>query len=64
MATTSARMQSAAQLNIRELGIEIAMSNENIDVRDNMRILWDVPILMDDGITLRGDVFLPMEAQR
>ena len=24
-----------------------------------MRVMWDVPITMDDGITLRADVFLP-----
>lgn len=24
-----------------------------------MRVLWDVPIVMDDGITLRADVYLP-----
>lgn len=40
------------------------MNKENVDVRDNMRILWDVPISMDDGITLRADVFLPMEVKR
>jgi putative CocE/NonD family hydrolase len=26
---------------------------------DNMRILWDVPMAMDDGVVLRADVFLP-----
>src|SRR5439155_14636143 len=26
---------------------------------DGMRILWDVPIPMDDGIVLRADIFLP-----
>ena len=26
---------------------------------DGMRIMWDVPILMDDGIVLRADIFLP-----
>jgi predicted acyl esterase len=30
-----------------------------VDVRDGMRILWDVPIVMDDGNVLRADVFLP-----
>lgn len=28
-------------------------------VQDNMRIEWDVPIVMRDGITLRADVFRP-----
>ena len=31
------------------------------EVRDNMRIDWDVPIPMDDGIVLRADVFRPVE---
>ncbi len=30
------------------------------EIRDNMRIEWDVPILMDDGIVLRADVFRPI----
>ena len=29
------------------------------EVRDGMRIVWDAPIPMDDGIVLRADVFLP-----
>lgn len=29
------------------------------DVRDGMCIDWDVPILMDDGIVVRADVFRP-----
>jgi predicted acyl esterase len=28
--------------------------------RDNMRIEWDVEIVMDDGLILRGDVFRPI----
>ena len=31
------------------------------DIRDGMRIDWDVPIPMDDGIVLRCDVFRPIE---
>ena len=30
------------------------------EVRDGMRIDWDVPIDMDDGIVLRADVFRPV----
>jgi predicted acyl esterase len=33
-------------------------------VRDGMRIMWDAPIRMDDGIVLRADVFLPIEPGR
>ena len=29
------------------------------EIRDGMRIDWDVPITMDDGIVLRADV-LPL----
>lgn len=31
------------------------------EVRDGMRIDWDVPIEMDDGIVLRADIFQPIE---
>ncbi len=30
------------------------------EIRDGMRIDWDVPITMDDGIVLRADVFRPV----
>ena len=32
-------------------------------VADGMRIDWDVPIPMDDGIVLRADVFRPLDAR-
>ena len=32
----------------------------NQEIRDEMRILWDVPLVMDDGNVLRADVFLPI----
>jgi len=31
------------------------------EVRDGMRIDWDVPIKMDDGLVLRADVFRPID---
>jgi len=34
------------------------------EVKDGMRIDWDVPIAMDDGIVLRCDVFRPNAAGR
>ena len=37
------------------------MSTEKSEIRDGMRIDWDVPIEMDDGVVLRGDVFRPAE---
>jgi predicted acyl esterase len=30
------------------------------DMRDGMRVDWDVPIAMDDGLVLRADVFRPI----
>jgi len=30
------------------------------ETRDGMRIEWDVPIAMDDGVVLRADVFRPL----
>jgi predicted acyl esterase len=37
------------------------MSDYKSEVRDGMRIDWDVPIRMDDGIVLRADVFRPVK---
>src|SRR6266487_3874022 len=34
------------------------------EVRDGMRIDWDVPIEMDDGVVLRADVFRPVKDGR
>ena len=34
------------------------------EVRDGMRIDWDVPIMMDDGLVLRADVFRPIAEGR
>jgi predicted acyl esterase len=33
--------------------------SEKSEVRDGMRIDWDVPIPMDDGVVMRADVFRP-----
>ena len=33
----------------------------NSEVRDDMRIDWDVPIEMDDGVVLRADGFRPVD---
>ncbi len=34
------------------------------EIRDGMRIDWDVPITMDDGLVLRADVFRPVNDGR
>jgi len=31
------------------------------EIGDRMRIDWDVPIAMDDGLVLRADIFRPVE---
>lgn len=40
------------------------MSSCVTEIRDGMRIDWDVPIEMDDGTVLRADVFRPLEEGR
>src|SRR6202795_4104955 len=37
------------------------MGSPASELRDGMRIDWDAPIPMDDGLTLRADVFSPPE---
>jgi hypothetical protein len=36
------------------------MDTAKSEVRDGMRIDWDVPISMDDGVVLRADVYRPV----
>ncbi len=40
------------------------MNPEKSELRDGMRIDWDTPIPMDDGIVLRADVFRPAGESR
>ena len=35
--------------------------SEKSVIRDGMRIDWDVPIEMDDGIILRCDIYRPIK---
>ena len=39
----------------------MASHQQRTEIRDGMRIDWDVPITMDDGLVLRADVFRPMK---
>ncbi|HEY9455738.1 MAG TPA: CocE/NonD family hydrolase [Bradyrhizobium sp.] len=39
----------------------MAALQERSEVRDGMRIDWNVPIEMDDGLVLRADVFRPVK---
>ncbi len=34
------------------------------EIRDGMQIDWDVDVVMDDGLVLKGDVFRPIEEDR
>ncbi len=36
------------------------MTTPTSEIRDRMRIDWDAPITMDDGLVLRADVFRPV----
>jgi predicted acyl esterase len=40
------------------------MSDDRSEVRDGMRIDWDVPITMDDGLVVRADVYRPIPEGR
>src|SRR5215469_16469020 len=40
---------------------EIMSAKPRSEVRDEMRIDWDVEITMDDGLVLKADVFRPIE---
>lgn len=40
---------------------EVKQLEGKIVIQDGMKIEWDVPITMDDGITLRADVFRPID---
>ena len=39
----------------------MAPLHERTEDRDGMRIDWNVPIAMDDGLVLRADVFRPVK---
>lgn len=40
------------------------MEQNTSQIRDGMRVDWDVPIRMDDGVVLRADVYRPIEEGR
>ena len=42
----------------------MAALQQRSEIRDGMRIDWDVPITMDDGLVLRADVFRPVKDGR
>jgi uncharacterized protein len=43
-------------------GAAAAEASGRAELRDGMRVEWDVPIPMDDGIVLRADVFRPVDS--
>ena len=48
----------------RRQPIEEAMNRSYSELTEGMRVDWDVPITMDDGLVLRADVFRPIEDGR
>jgi uncharacterized protein len=40
------------------------MTQEKHEIRDGMRVQWDVPVAMDDGVVVRADIFLPLAEGR
>jgi uncharacterized protein len=51
---------SAAATEVMREGV-MASLQQRTEIRDGMRIDWDVPIIMDDGLVLRADVFRPVK---
>jgi uncharacterized protein len=52
--------------NTTDFGAETALPDDASGAvyADGMRILWDAPIQMSDGVVLRGDIFLPQAPGR
>jgi uncharacterized protein len=42
----------------------MASLQQRAEIRDGMRIDWDVPVTMDDGLALRADIFRPVKDGR
>ena len=40
------------------------MTDMKSDIREGMRVFWDVPIPMDDGVEMRADVYAPIKPGR
>ncbi|MDT0353790.1 CocE/NonD family hydrolase [Pseudonocardia charpentierae] len=43
---------------------DAALRDADTEVRDGMRISWDVPVSMSDGTVLRADIFHPVDEGR
>ena len=39
----------------------MASLQQRAEIRDGMRIDWNVPVTMDDGLVLRADIFRPVK---
>src|ERR671926_122371 len=48
------------QRHLRNSKEESLINGEKTEFRDGMRIDWDMPIPMEDGVVLRCDVFRPV----
>jgi uncharacterized protein len=42
----------------------MASLQQRVEIRDGMRIDWNVPVTMDDGLVLRADIFRPVKDGR
>src|SRR6476469_1057020 len=60
----SMRHRRLWQSQARHAGRNAMSYREVSEIRDGMRVDWDMPIEMDDGIVLRCDVFRPMKKGR
>lgn len=46
------------------MNVQTPATPRHSEIRDGMRIDWDVPIVMDDGVVLKADVFRPVAEGR
>jgi predicted acyl esterase len=44
--------------------VVMASLQQRVEIRDGMRIDWNVPVTMDDGLVLRADIFRPVKDGR
>ena len=56
--------QSALAQDEPTRGVTIMSYREVSEIRDGMRIDWDMPIEMDDGVVLRCDIYRPVKARQ
>src|SRR3546814_6164584 len=60
--STGAPVRAAAKTASKATPRNPKTVEQRSEIRDGMRVDWDVPIEMDDGVVLRADVFRPRRA--